>query len=217
MLPCRPTLTSLGLAWASWVKGPLWSLFLLLFAVLFGGAVYLLPIFARDILPPVLGMTPEQMLGWLNAAPAAGALGMGMLVAHLPPFRRAGRAMLLGLASFGLATLAFGLSTNFWLSWVLLFIAGASDNVSVVVRHTLVNLVAPDYMRGRVAAVNSIFIGSSNELGGFESGLVARLFTPVISVVSGGIMTLVVVATWAGCFPRLRQFGSLEDAARGEE
>jgi MFS family permease len=183
-----------------------------LFAVLFGGAVYLLPIFAKDILPPVCGMTPELMLGWLNAAPAAGALAVGMLVAHLPPFRRAGRTMLLGVAGFGLVTILFGLSTNFWLSWVLLFMAGGCDNISVVVRHTLVNLVTPDNMRGRVTAVNSIFIGSSNELGGFESGLVARLFSPVVSVVSGGIVTLVVVAIWAKSFPRMRSFGSLADA-----
>jgi MFS family permease len=184
-----------------------------LFAVLFGGAVYLLPVFARDILPPVFGMTPEQMLGWLNAAPAAGALCMGLFVAHLPPFKRAGRAMLLGVAGFGLVTVVFGLSTNFWLSWGMLFLAGASDNVSVVVRHTLVNLVTPDAMRGRVSAVNSIFIGSSNELGGFESGVVARLFTPVISVVSGGIMTLLVVATWARCFPTMRKFGNLAEVS----
>jgi len=183
-----------------------------LFAVLFGGAVYLMPVFARDILPPVFGMTPEQMLGWLNAAPAAGALGMGMLIAHRPPFRRAGRAMLLGVAGFGLATIVFGFSTSFWLSWAMLFLAGACDNISVVVRHTLVNVVTPDAMRGRVSAVNAIFIGSSNELGGFESGLVARLFTPIISVVSGGIATLLVVATWAGLFPRMRKFGSLAEA-----
>ena len=161
-------------------------------------------------------MTPEQMLGWLNAAPAAGALAMGVLVAHLPPFRRAGRAILLGVAGFGLVTALFGLSTSFWLSWILLFLAGACDNISVVVRHTLVNLATPDAMRGRVTAVNSIFIDSSNELGGFESGLVAKLFTPVISVVSGGIMTILVVATWAGCFPRLRDFGKLADAAGDE-
>jgi len=184
-----------------------------LFAVLFGGAVYLLPVFARDILPPVFGMAPEQMLGWLNAAPAAGALSMGLIVAHLPPFRRAGRTMLLGVAGFGLVTIVFGFSTNFWLSWGMLFLAGASDNISVVVRHTLVNLVTPDAMRGRVSAVNSIFIGSSNELGGFESGLVARLFSPVVSVVSGGVMTLLVVATWARKFPHMRDFGNLAEAS----
>jgi len=182
-----------------------------LFAVLFGGAVYLMPVFARDILPPVLGMTREQMLGWLNAAPAAGALCMGVLVAHLPPFRKAGRAMLWGVAGFGAVTIAFGLSISFWISWPMLFLAGAFDNISVVVRHTLVNVLTPDSMRGRVSAVNSIFIGSSNELGGFESGLVARLFSPVISVVSGGIATLAVVGIWAGLFPRMREFGNLVD------
>ncbi|MEX2607068.1 MAG: MFS transporter [Kiritimatiellia bacterium] len=183
-----------------------------LFAVLFGGAVYLMPVFARDIIPPVFNLSPEQMLGWLNAAPAAGSLLMGILVAHLPPFRRAGRSMLLGVFGFGVVTIGFGLSTSFWLSWVCLFAAGAFDNISVVVRHTLVNLITPDPMRGRVNAVNSIFIGSSNELGGFESGLVAKLYTPVVSVVSGGIATLLVVATWAGVFPKLRRFGSLSDA-----
>lgn len=183
-----------------------------LFAVLFGGAVYLMPVFARDILPPVFGMGPEQMLGWLNAAPAAGALLAGLLVAHLPAFRKAGRAMLLGVFGFGAVTVVFGFSTNFWLSWAMLFLTGAFDNVSVVVRHTLVNLITPDHMRGRVSAVNSIFIGSSNELGGFESGAVAKLFSPVVSVVSGGIATMVVVGMWAGLFPRLRRFGDLAEA-----
>lgn len=183
-----------------------------LFAVLFGGAVYLMPIFARDILPPVLGRSPEQMLGWLNAAPAAGALVMGLLIAHLPPFKKAGRAMLLSVLGFGLVTIGFGLSKSFWISWICLFSAGAFDNISVVVRHTLVNLLTPDHMRGRVSAVNSIFIGSSNELGGFESGLVAKLFSPVISVVSGGIATLGIVMIWAGLFPRLRNFGNLAEA-----
>jgi MFS family permease len=183
-----------------------------LFAVLFGGATYLLPVFARDLLPPVLGLSPEKMLGLLNAAPFAGALSMGFLVAHRPPFRRAGRTMFLGVTGFGIATILFGFSRNFWLSAFLLFLTGAFDNLSVVVRHTLVNLITPDPMRGRVTAVNSIFIGSSNELGGFESGTVARFFGPVVSVVSGGIATLVVVVLWMGLFPRLRRFGSLVDA-----
>ncbi len=183
-----------------------------LFAVLFGGAVYLMPVFARDILPPVGGLSPEQMLGWLNAAPAAGALCMGLAVAHLPPFKKAGRAMLLGVLGFGLVTIGFGLSRNFWFSWILLFGAGACDNISVVVRHTLVNIITPDHMRGRVMAVNSIFIGSSNELGGFESGVVAKLFSPVISVISGGVATVGVVFLWAGLFPNLRNFGSLAEA-----
>lgn len=188
-----------------------------LFAVLFGGAVYLLPVFARDIIDAhPEGMRPERMLGWLLAAPAAGALFTGVLMAHLPPIRKAGRAMLLGVFGFGVVTIFFGFSTNFWWSLGFLFLTGVFDNISVVVRHTLVNLITPNEMRGRVSAVNSIFIGSSNELGGFESGLVARWFTPVISVVSGGVATLVVVMVWAGLFPRLRAFGSLSDVRESE-
>lgn len=207
---CKEAMEGIHFVWNK--KILLGTVSLDLFAVLFGGAVYLMPIFARDILPPVLGLSPEQMLGWLNAAPAAGALSMGLLIAHLPPFKKAGRAMLLGVFGFGLVTIGFGLSTNFWLSWVFLCAAGAFDNVSVVVRHTLVNIITPDAMRGRVSAVNSIFIGSSNELGGFESGLIAKLYTPVISVISGGVATLVVVILWSGLFPRLKNFGSLAEA-----
>ncbi|MFP4381149.1 MAG: MFS transporter [Candidatus Sumerlaeia bacterium] len=178
-----------------------------LFAVLLGGAVYLLPIFARDILK-----VGEEGLGWLQAAPAVGALTMALILAHLPPMRHAGRNLLLAVAGFGVATIIFGLSKSFWLSMVMLFLTGALDNISVVVRHTLVQMLTPDKMRGRVSAVNSVFIGSSNELGGFESGLVARLFSPVISVVSGGIGTILVVGAMALASPRLRRFGSLRDA-----
>jgi MFS family permease len=179
-----------------------------LFAVLFGGAVYLLPIYARDIL-----RVGEEGLGWLRAAPAAGALCTALLLAHLPPMRRAGRNLLLAVAGFGVATILFGLSRSFWLSLALLFLTGACDNVSVVVRHTLLQLLTPDAMRGRVSAVSTIFIGSSNELGGFESGLVAQLFSPTVSVVSGGFGTLLVVAAMVDRSPELRRFGSLKDAA----
>ena len=175
-----------------------------LFAVLLGGAVYLLPIYARDVL--AIG---EQGLGWLRAAPAVGSFCMAMLLAHLPPMRRAGRNLLLAVAGFGLATIVFGFSRTFWLSWAMLFLTGLFNNISVVVRHTLQQLLTPDEMRGRVSAVTSIFISSSNELGGFESGLVARLFSPLISVVSGGIGTLCVVAVTAVASPKLRRFGSL--------
>lgn len=175
-----------------------------LFAVLLGGAVYLLPVYAKDIL-----QVGAPGLGWLRAAPAVGAFCMAILLAHLPPMQRAGRAMLLTVAGFGLATIVFGLSRNFWLSWAMLFLTGAFDNISVVVRHTLVQLLTPDHMRGRVSAVNWIFIGSSNEIGGLESGMLAQAFSPLISVVSGGIGTILVVATWALAFPRLRRFGSL--------
>jgi MFS family permease len=182
------------------------SISLDLFAVLLGGAVYLLPIYATDILG--VGKTG---LGYLRAAPAAGALVMGLMLAHMPPMRKAGRTMLWAVAGFGVATIVFGISRNFWLSMAMLFMTGAMDNISVVIRHTLVQMLTPNEMRGRVSAVNAIFIGSSNELGGFESGTVAQLFSPVISVVSGGIGTLLVVATWSRLFPGLRRVGSLSD------
>lgn len=178
-----------------------------LFAVLLGGAVYLLPVFARDVL-----QVGEQGLGWLRAAPAIGSFSMAMLLAHLPPMRRAGRNLLLAVAGFGAVTIVFGLSRNFWLSWAMLFCTGVCDNVSVVVRHTLQQLITPDRMRGRVSAMTGIFVGSSNQLGGFESGLVARLTSPVISVVSGGIGTIIVVGLTALLSPRLRGFASLSDA-----
>lgn len=185
-----------------------------MFAVLFGGAVFLLPMFARDILTnPPFGMNAEQMLGWLRAAPAAGSLTMALLLTHLPPMKRAGHMLFGAVAAFGLATIVFGFSRCFLLSWCMLFLTGFFDNISVVVRHTLVQLRTPNEMRGRVSAVNSIFIGSSNQLGGFESGLVAQFFGPIVSVVSGGIGTLLIVAGWVRLFPGLRTFGTLS----GEE
>jgi MFS family permease len=178
-----------------------------LFAVLLGGATYLLPIFAKDI----LGVGAVGF-GWLRAAPALGALAMGLTIAHLPPMKRAGRDMLWAVAGFGVATIVFGLSRNFWLSLVMLFLTGATDNISVLVRHTLVQVLTPDAMRGRVSAVNNIFVGASNELGGFESGLTARLFGPVVSVVGGGIGTIVVVLLTEVIWPQVRRFGSLLNA-----
>ncbi len=183
-----------------------------MFAVLLGGAVYLLPVYARDILTSrPFGMEPEQALGWLRAAPALGACLTALVMTHRPPLQRAGRGMLLAVAAFGLATIVFGISRSFWLSFAMLFLTGAFDNISVVVRHTLVQLKTPNEMRGRVSAVNSMFIGSSNELGGFESGLVARFFGPVASVVSGGIGTILIVAIWLRLFPGLRKLGRLQD------
>ncbi len=175
-----------------------------LFAVLLGGAVYLLPIYARDIL--AIG---ETGLGFLRAAPAVGALLTALILAHRPPMERAGRNMLLAVAGFGVATIIFGLSRNAILAWAMLFLTGMFDNVSVVIRHTLVQGRTPDDMRGRVSAVSSIFIGSSNQLGGFESGLVARLVSPTFSVVSGGIGTLVVVGVTALLVPTLRKLRRL--------
>ena len=184
-----------------------------LFAVFLGGAVYLLPIFARDIIhDPPFGLTPEEVLGWLRAAPAVGSIAMALILAHLPPMKKAGRNLFLAVAAFGCATIVFGVSKNFWLSWLMLFLTGFFDNISVVIRHTLVQLRTPDHMRGRVSAVNSIFIGSSNELGGFESGLMAQLFNPLVSVVSGGIGTLVIVLSWLKLFPGLKRVGELKES-----
>ena len=177
-----------------------------LFAVLLGGAVYLLPVFAKDILH--VGPTG---FGWLRAAPSFGAVSMALIQAHRPPMKKAGRALLLAVAGFGIATLVFGVSKNFWLSFAMLVLTGAFDNISVVVRHTLVQMLTPDAMRGRVSAVNQVFIGSSNELGGFESGVTAAWWGPVASVVFGGIGTLVTVATVAMLSPELRRCGRLDE------
>jgi MFS family permease len=176
-----------------------------LFAVLLGGATYLLPAYADTILH-----VGAPGFGWLRAAPAFGAFGMGMLIAHRPPMKRAGRALLLAVAGFGVATIIFGFSKNFWLSLLMLGLTGAFDNVSVVVRHTLVQVLTPDEMRGRVSAVNNIFIGASNELGGFESGTTAKFFGPIASVVAGGIGTIAVVLGVMFVWPEVRRFGSLQ-------
>ena len=175
-----------------------------LFAVLLGGATTLLPIYAKDILQ--VGPTG---LGWLRAAPAMGALIMALSLAHRPPMKKAGYTLLYAVAGFGLATIVFGVSRSFILSLVMLFLTGTLDNISVVIRHTLVQLLTPNEMRGRVSAINSMFIGASNELGGFESGLVAALFSPTISVVSGGIGTIMVVVVIAVAWPQLRCYGQL--------
>jgi MFS family permease len=159
-----------------------------LFAVLFGGAVALLPIFADKILH-----TGPQGLGILRAAPAVGAVVMALWLAYNPPRHNAGKKLLACVAGFGLCIIAFALSENFWLSFALLFISGALDNVSVVIRATILQTFTPDEMRGRVSAVNSIFVGSSNEIGGFESGLTAKIFGLIPSVILGGSMTLLIV------------------------
>jgi MFS family permease len=178
-----------------------------MFGVLLGGAVYLLPIYAEEILQ--VGATG---FGWLRAAPAVGALCMALLLIYLPPMRRAGWSLLLTVAGFGVATIVFGVSTSFWLSFAMLFLTGAFDNVSMVIRQTLLQLLTPDHMRGRVSAVSAVFISASNELGGLESGMVAHWFGPVFSAVSGGIGTLIVVATTAWLSPELRQLGPMHEA-----
>ena len=175
-----------------------------MFAVLLGGATTLMPIFAKDIL-----QVGPRGLGWLLASPSIGAVSMAMFQAHRPTYQRAGRTMLGAVTGFGIATIVFGLSTNFALSMAMLVIVGMCDNVSVVIRSTLIQLLTPDEMRGRVSALNGLFIGASNELGGFESGMVAGLFTPLISVVSGGIGTCVVVLAVAWAWPEIRRFTRL--------
>ena len=178
-----------------------------LFAVLLGGATALLPIYARDI----LHVGPEG-LGLLRGAPAIGALLMSLVLARWTIKSRAGAILFSCVAVFGLTTIVFGLSHWFWLSMVALFFNGAVDMVSVVVRQTLVQLDTPDEMRGRVSAVNAIFIGASNQLGEFESGATAALFGPVGAVVLGGVGTLVVVGLWMRWFPELRRRKSLSEA-----
>ncbi|HEY4104079.1 MAG TPA: MFS transporter [Polyangiaceae bacterium] len=182
-----------------------------LFAVLFGGAVALLPVFAHDILH-----TGPRGLGLLRSAPAGGAFVVAIALAYKPIRSRAGILMLGCVALFGLATIVFGVSSSFGLSLLALAIAGGADMVSVFVRQTLVLLNTPDDMRGRVAAVSHVFIGASNELGEFESGLTAAWFGSVPAVIIGGIGTCLVVLVWAALFPALRKADQLGGAPREE-
>jgi MFS family permease len=171
-----------------------------MFGVLFGGAVALLPVFASEILH-----TGPQGLGFLRAAPALGAVLMALILAYHPPVHRSGIKLLWAVGGFGACIIFFALSQNFWLSLVLLALSGMFDNVSVIIRGTILQMYTPDEMRGRVASVNSLFIGSSNELGSFESGLAARFMGLVPSVVFGGIMTVSIVMATAGFAPKLRK------------
>lgn len=176
------------------------SMALDMFGVLFGGAVAMLPVFAAEVLK-----VGPQGLGLLRAGPAFGAVIMSMLLAYYPPMKRTGYKLLAGTSGFGLCMIAFALSKEFWLSFMILAASGMFDNVSVVIRSTILQLYTPDAMRGRVASVNSIFIGSSNELGSFESGLAARLMRLIPSVVFGGGMTLLVVLATSRFAPKLRK------------
>ncbi len=176
-----------------------------LFAVLLGGATALLPIYARDIL-----MTGPWGLGLLRSAPAVGALAMSLFLARSPLRHRVGKTMFNAVAIFGIATIVFALSTSFLLSLAALAVLGAADVVSVVIRHSLVQIETPDEMRGRVSAVNSLFIGTSNQLGEFESGITAAWFGAVFAVLIGGIGTIIVVALWIRLFPQLVQTDALE-------
>jgi hypothetical protein len=176
-----------------------------LFAVLFGGATALLPIYARDVLH-----TGPWGLGLLRSAPALGALVTSVLLARYPIDRQVGRVMFRAVVVFGAATVAFGLSTSLALSLLALAVLGASDVVSVVIRVSLVQMRTPDEMRGRVSAVHSLFTGTSNHLGEFESGLTAALFGAVPAVLIGGLGTIAVATLWISLFPELRRVGTLE-------
>jgi MFS family permease len=183
------------------------SITLDMFAVLLGGATALLPIFAKDILH-----VGAEGLGWLRAAPAVGAVLAALTIAYLPPFKRAGRTLLTVVAGFGLATIVFGLSRSFALSLAMLALLGALDNISVVIRSTLLLTRTPDAMRGRVNAVHYVFIGISNELGAFESGVAAALLGAVGAVAAGGVGTFLVVALVALMWPEVRRLGRLNES-----
>jgi len=177
-----------------------------LFAVLFGGAVALLPVFAKD----VLDVGPAG-LGILRAAPAVGAVLSAVVLTRRPLHRRAGRTLLGVVAAYGASMVVFGLSDSLWLSFLALAVGGAADMVSVVVRHTILPLVTPDGLRGRVNAVEMVFISASNELGAFESGFAAALIGAVPAVVVGGLATVVIAAVWWRAFPALRSIDRLDD------
>jgi len=202
------TLRSIGEGLRFLVRTPvlLAAITLDLFAVLLGGATTLLPIFARDILH-----VGAFGLGWLQAAASLGSIGMAFTLAQRPPFRQAGRTLLLAVIIFGLATIVFGLSRSFIISFGALLVLGACDNISVIVRSTLLLVRTPDELRGRVSAVNSLFIGTSNQLGGFESGVTAYLFGPVLAVVGGGLGTILVVLLIAWRWPEMRQLRTLRE------
>jgi MFS family permease len=198
----RTVLAGFGFIWEK--KLILGSISLDMFAVLLGGAVALLPIYAREILH-----TGPWGLGLLRSAPGVGAALMAILVAHRPIRRRAGLTMLFAVASFGILTIIFGISHSLILSLAALFLLGASDMVSVIIRATLIQVATPDDMRGRVNAIDFLFIGVSNELGEFESGLTAQWFGTIPAVVLGGIGTLLIIGTWACLFPELRKADQL--------
>ena len=170
-----------------------------MFAVLFGGAVALLPVYATDILK-----VGSVGFGFLRAAPAVGSFLIMMVVAYFPLNKNAGKKLLASIFGFGICIIVFGLSEIYWISLIALFMSGVTDGISVVVRQTILQLYTPDYMRGRVSSVNSMFVGSSNELGAFESGLTARLFGTVNAVVIGGVITLVTVVGTGALIPSIR-------------
>jgi hypothetical protein len=181
-----------------------------LFAVLLGGATALLPAFATDILH--VGALGNALL---RMGPAVGGLAISAWLTFFPIKRAAGVKMFLGVAAFGLATLVFAFSRSMWLSVLALAVLGAGDMISVNVRQTLIQIVTPDHMRGRVSAVSGLFISGSNELGEFESGVLSRFMGPVMAAAFGGIGTLIVTGAWAALFPALRKADTLDGSPRG--
>ncbi|MFL5712479.1 MAG: MFS transporter, partial [Chloroflexota bacterium] len=189
-----------GVRYVSRTPALIGSMALDLFAVFFGGAIALLPVFATDI----LHVGPAG-LGILRTAPSLGALGVMLIATRRPPSRHAGRTLLISVAGFGVSMIVFGLSTTFILSWVALFFSGVTDGLSMVIRNTILRVLSPERIRGRVASVNWVFIGASNELGAFESGIAASVFGTVPAVVGGGFITLIVVGAVAVTVPTLRR------------
>jgi MFS family permease len=194
-----------GLKFVYRTKIVLGSITLDMFAVLLGGASALLPVYAKDILH-----AGPNGLGWLQSALPLGSLLMSLILLHRPPLQKAGRTLLWAVAGFGAATISFGLAKTFWFAFLMLFLCGVTDYISVDVRHTLVQLLTPDEMRGRVSAVNSLFIGTSNQMGEFESGFLAHYTGPIFAVVSGGVGTILVVIIVALHWPEIRKYGRLD-------
>lgn len=201
-----------GLTFVFKTKAVLGALTLDMIAVLFGGAVALLPVFAQDIL-----QVGSEGFGVLRAAPAVGAALMMLMSTRFPLHKFAGKKLLLAVFAFGICIIVFGLSTYFWVSVAALFFSGAVDGVSMIIRQTILQLKTPDHMRGRVASVNSMFVGSSNELGAFESGLTAKLMGTVTAVVFGGTMTLITVGATAIFSPSFRKLDLSKDVEEHEK
>ena len=210
----EPVLESLkeGVRFVFSTKAILGALSLDMIAVLFGGAVALLPVFAQDILK-----VGSEGFGILRAAPAVGAFLTMLITAYIPISRKAGLKLLVAVFGFGISIIVFGLSTIFWVSVVALFFSGVTDGVSMVIRQTILQLKTPDHMRGRVASVNTMFVGSSNELGAFESGLTAKLMGTVTAVVFGGSMTILTVLTTGIISPSFRKLDLESDLEAHEK
>jgi len=210
----EPVLESLkeGVRFVFSTKAILGALSLDMIAVLFGGAVALLPVFAQDILK-----VGSEGFGILRAAPAVGAFLTMLITAYIPISRKAGLKLLVAVFGFGISIIIFGLSTIFWVSVVALFFSGVTDGVSMVIRQTILQLKTPDHMRGRVASVNTMFVGSSNELGAFESGLTAKLMGTVTAVVFGGSMTILTVLTTGIISPSFRKLDLESDLEAHEK